>query len=869
LLIFPPSQSSNILRNIFVTLLLMMKAITLQAILLLVCINSFAARISGTITSTQGTPLPYASIQIKGTTKGTTANNQGKYFIDVDAGTYTIEVQFVGYAKQEKKITVGKDAVELDFQLSEQQLTLNAVTVKTGGEDPAYEIIRNAIKKRKDYLNAVDSFTVEAYIKTLIKTRHIPKRIFGQKIDTSDLKEMRVDSAGKGIIYLSESLTRIAAKKPNKIKLEVLSGRESGGNGYGFNFPTFIDFYENNVNVLTAQFAPRGFVSPIAEGALNYYKYHYLGSFFEDGIEINKIQVIPRRSFEPLFSGTINITEGDWRIHSLDLLLTKSSQLEILDTVQIKQIQAPVAANLWRTKNQVVYFSFKLLGIDAVGNFLNDYSKYNITPILAKNYFDNVIVKYDTTVNKKTKAYWDSIRPVPLEPEEVKDYKIKDSAFQYQRDSVWTRAYIDSVRKRQGKITPNSILQTGFTRTHYNIENKTSSTFRWYPLLPGLDYNTVEGTALNASFSLRENVFNNKQQMLITPHFRYGFNNHHFNAWATVAFSKRFWLFGNNNAARNDGTLSFSGGKRISQFNKDNPITPGVNALYTLFFNHNYMKLYENYFGEINYSNKTESGLHYNLNALYEDRLPVDNTAFGSAIKYKVKKFTPNYPTEILDSQFTQHQAFITGVTISYQPGQKYIQYPRSKMPIGSKYPTFELNYQKGIPDIAGSDVNFDKWKFSVFDDMNLKLLGNLRYRFDIGGFLNNKQVPVQDYQFFNGNQTIFASAYMNSFQLAPYYANSTTARFYAVGHIEHHFNGLLTNKIPLFRRLNWYFVAGSNAFYVNSNNNYVEVFGGVENILKIFRVDFITSYLNGKTGQFGVRVGFGGLLGGKMRIEN
>jgi len=165
--------------------------------------------------------------------------------------------------------------------------------------------------------------------------------------------------------------------------------------------------------------------------------------------------------------------------------------------------------------------------------------------------------------------------------------------------------------------------------------------------------------------------------------------------------------------------------------------------------------------------------------------------------------------------------------------------------------------------------VNFDKWKFSVFDDINLKLLGNLRYRFDVGGFLNNKMVPVQDYQFFNGNQTIFASEYMNSFQLAPYYANSTTAHFYAVGHIEHHFNGLLTNKVPLLRRLNLYLVAGSNAFYVNSNNNYVEVFGGVENIFKVLRVDFVTSYLNGKTGQFGVRVGFGGLLGGKMRIEN
>ena len=88
------------------------------------------------------------------------------------------------------------------------------------------------------------------------------------------------------------------------------------------------------------QVAPRGYVSPIAESALGFYKYHFLGSFFEDGREINRIQVTPKRKYEPLFSGTIEITEGDWRIYSLDLMLTKESQLEILDTIKIKHIKS-------------------------------------------------------------------------------------------------------------------------------------------------------------------------------------------------------------------------------------------------------------------------------------------------------------------------------------------------------------------------------------------------------------------------------------------------------------------------------------------------------------------------------------------------
>ena len=110
-------------------------------------------------------------------------------------------------------------------------------------------------------------------------------------------------------MYLSESLTKIAYKKPDKTKLEVLSGRESGSNGFGFNFPSFINFYNDNVNVFITQFSPRGYVSPIADGAFNFYKFKYLGTFYEDGKAINKIQVIPKRKFEPLFFGTINITE--------------------------------------------------------------------------------------------------------------------------------------------------------------------------------------------------------------------------------------------------------------------------------------------------------------------------------------------------------------------------------------------------------------------------------------------------------------------------------------------------------------------------------------------------------------------------------
>ena len=837
-----------------------MRAPVLLITLLFLSHMALAVKISGTITDDKGNILPYASLFIKGSSQGTTSNNRGKYFMDLPPGTYTLVCQYVGYARQEKIITLGTESLTLDFKLSIQQTTLKEVTIKPGGEDPAYEIIRHAIKKRKSYEYPLDSFTCDAYIKTLIRSRSLPSKILGKTFSDEDRRDLGVDSEGRGIIYLSESLTRIAFKKPDKVKLEVISGRESGSNGYGFNFPTFINFYNNNVNIFITQLSPRGYVSPIADGALNYYKYKFLGSFIEDGKEVNQIRVIPKRRFEPLFSGTINITEGDWRIHSLDLMLTKEYQLEIVDSLTIRQIQVPILPNIWRTQNQVVNFSFNKFGIDVSGNFLNVYSDYDPNPRFRKKYFNNVIVKYDTAVNKKTITYWDSIRPVPLEPEELENFHTKDSIYRAHNDPAYLKREADSLRKKQGRITLMNIFINGIKRSDYDPEKPL--TVYVDPLLPHVEYNTVEGLVVNGEVSLLKEYKKSGNSIEFTPHIRYGFSNTHLNAWATLTLSKRKFIQDMEGQTYSRSAWVFGGGKRISQFNPDNPIGPVLNEFYTLFFRDNYMKIYENYYGNIQYRKRFDNGLRITGSLLYEDRLPLNNTSDFSFFGNKEKQFTPNYPYVLINENFDPNQAFVAGIDFQFKPGQQYIEFPDNKIAIGSKYPTLALSFRMGIPDVFGSDVNFERWQFSLWDDINFKLKGVFKYRFGIGGFLNARSVYVMDYKQFNGNQTFYASPYLNSFQLDPYYENSTTASLYGEGHIEHHFNGMLTNKIPLLRNLQWNLIVGSNALYVNQTNNYVEIFAGLENIFKLFRVDVIGSYINGKTGQVGVRVGLDGLFG-------
>ena len=832
-------------------------------LLMFFSLHSSAQKIYGTVFSERGDLLPYASITVKGSSIGASANNRANFSFSLPAGTYTLVCQHIGYAAAEKTITVSKET-EVTFILTPQKLLMKEVVIKAGSEDPAYEIIRQAIKKRPYYHSQVEGFSCDLYTKDMIKLRNLPTKILGRKIPEEDRSDLQLDSSGKGIIYLSESVAKVNIQLPDKFKMEVISSRVSGSGDFGFTFPAFISLYTNNVNVFQNRFNPRGFISPIADGALRYYKYKFLGTFFENGKAINSIRVTPRRAYEPLFSGVINITDGDWRIHSFDLVLTKSSQLELMDTLQITQMHVPVNDNVWRVKSQLLHFNFNQFKIDAVGNFLTVYSNYDINPVFPKKFFDRIVIKYDTGVNKKPKAYWDTTRPVPLETEELKDYQVKDSIYELHKDSIMSQKDVDSLNKKQGKIKPLAALWSGIHRTHYS----TKQGYSWSIESPiqNMEYNAAEGLVLNLNGDFNAYFKKIHSHFSFEPNLRYGFNNTHLNAWANIIFRTRD---DDANKKLKRYAFTFSGGKRVSEYNKDNSLSPLVNSISILLYGNNYIKTYENYFGSIQFSKRYESGLRFIINALYEDRMPLNNTTKFTFFKRDTANITPNFPAERVSvSDIVPHQALLVSFSISYKPGQKYIQLPNSKIPLGSKYPTFTLGFTKGIKNIFGSDVDFDKWKFSISDDKNFKLAGSLKYKIGAGGFLNSKKVYIQDYQHFNGNEAAAASEYVNSFQLVKYYSNSTTNQLYGIAHLEHHFNGLLTNKIPLFKKLGWYMVAGTNTFYVNTNSNYVEVFAGLENILKILRVDFVAAFENGKRGRTGIRIGTGGLIGNSIQVN-
>jgi hypothetical protein len=799
-----------------------------------------AARISGKVTDEKAQVLVYASILVKGSTQGTTANKEGEYFLQLEAGTYTIVAQYVGYSRQEKTITVGTDNIILDFQLSLQQLSLKEVVVRPGAEDPAYDIIRNAINKRPYYLNQLNAFQCEVYIKGQLQLRAYPKKFLGEKVDFED-----GDTSQRKMLFLSETIARYSVEKPRKSKIEVLSTKVSGrSDDFGLSTPQIVSFYENNIQVGRG-LNPRGFISPIAGSALNFYRYHYEGSFIEDGREINRIKVTPKRRYEPLFSGYINITEGDWRIHSLQLRLTKASQMELIDSLNIEQLYVPYNNDVWVIKTQVLYPAVALLGFDAFGSFVNVYSQFNIAPTFERKFFNNTYLKIYEGSNKKPAAFWDTIRPVPLHAEEIADYHRKDSLEQAHKDPH----YLDSIDRRRNQPHWYALIATGQNFYH----EKKREIYYVNPLLQTVAYNTVEGwlISLGGRYTKRlDTIPASRRAISVEPGLRYGFSNHHFNAASTFTYTHGRKYF---------SSFSLSAGKWVFQVNNANPISQFSNTIRSWLFERNYAKFYEAWYGRFNFSKDVGNGITVFGGLKYEDRIPLENTTDYSLGDRKGIEFSPNYPEEVMAENFKRHQAFIGNFGISWLPGTKYIEYPERIVNIGSRYPLFTFSYWKGIHKWFGSDIDYAKWRFDISQSLNLNLGGNFRYKLALGGFLQRDSLAVIDYTHFNGNQILASVEYLNGFQLLPYYKFSNKNRLYAEGHIEHHFNGLLTNKIPVLRNINWYLVMGANAFYINRDKEYVEVFAGFENLLKIARFDWVWGFEQGRVSTIGVRLGIRG----------
>ncbi|NJB36544.1 TonB-dependent receptor [Croceivirga sp. JEA036] len=117
--------------------------------------------VSGTVTS-QKKPVAFASIFVKGTTLGTTSDENGTYTLKLPQGITTITVQSQGFRSLEKKVDISSTKNnQLDFNLTEDILGLDEVVIsatRNRVERKSAPVVVSSLKPR--LLTATQSISV-------------------------------------------------------------------------------------------------------------------------------------------------------------------------------------------------------------------------------------------------------------------------------------------------------------------------------------------------------------------------------------------------------------------------------------------------------------------------------------------------------------------------------------------------------------------------------------------------------------------------------------------------------------------------------------------------------------------------------------
>ncbi len=716
--------------------------ITKPYIYLLFCFltQPIFAQLTGKVMGTDGEPLAFASIYVENTAIGTTANAVGDFRLELPNGTYKIVFQYVGYNKHFETIILKDKEFHLNVRLASASIEIETFTIRANQEDPAYGIMRQAIAARQSFRNQVPESACDVYIKGVQKLLEVPKKIMGQKVE--------LDS---GIVYLSETISKLYCKAPDT-KKEILTASKVSGNDNGFGFNSALNFefnfYDNTMNMI------REVLSPIADNAISHYRFKLIGTIQDNQRAIKKIEVISIRAEDPTWAGFIYIVENQWNIHSLDLYLTgKTVQNNILDTFRIRQVFVNLQKDVWRLLSQEMQFRINILSIKIGGYFTGVFTNYDLKPNLPNDFFNKEVFRAEKGKNDHLLARWDTLRPIPLTSEEHLDYVKKDSIQIVHK----SKPYLDSVDKKHNRFKISNLL------TGYNYRQSVErQSFTLKSPLTMVQFHPVTGTTLGLNTIYRKDYDALKTKYFdLNPSISYSL--------AEKAFRPQLTAIYHDNEI-NFSEISFSAGRTIAQYNSANPIPILVSEFYNLFLKKHLMKLYEKDYVKIGYGREIANGVQLNLQAEWASRKKLHVNSQFSYFK-KEDLYAPNQPDNILNLPDDNSKYLAIESNFRFRFGQEYARYPTKKVYGEYKRPELTVGFQKAFNNGA-EYVHFNKIKFRLQQSpITMNIYGYSEYAIDFGTFLGKQNLSFADYFHFNGNETCIGNPnqYMTAYHQLPF----------------------------------------------------------------------------------------------------
>ncbi len=807
--------------------------------------------VKGVVLDEKNEPLPYVNIILKNSKKGTSTNEKGEFSLSTKKKRGRIEISYLGFTSQLRKFN--KKTRFLTIILKEDANQLDEVVLITKPkkrlkkkENPAYKILKEIwTRKKKNGLQAAITYqykknqTVEIGLNNLdtIFLKNLLKKEYKKTLEELPYNEDGVNFYIP--IYLSQKIINVYGNnKLEKIREDIEAEKSNGIHKEGFIFDkmsnTFnnIDIYKNNIH-----FLKKSFVSPISTTGFETYDYVLHDSTIVNNRKLYNIYFFPRRDGDLAFEGNLWVADKIFSITKIKMRVHKDINLNFVRSLSFEKEFFIKNDSVYLPKKDSYSGDFTLTDKDVLNKGLTikktkTYADYTFNKVLKDSFYSNKIIRFKPKQFSKKEIYWN---------------KTSNSSTNKE-----TYQLIINLKKKK-KISRITNTLNALSTGYFNITPSFQVGQYWNTIVK----NSVEGIKLKLGFRTFKS---NEDRFRLSGFVGYGTKDKRYK----FGLETKYMLSYKPRIAMGIAYLydvEQLGGKLLN--------TNGLNA--NVFDPNALFSKGKNFF--LSFVNKT---------ALKFDIAIHKNLHIGASIAHSriqsasPKHFSIDYLNNAgnIESKVTD---LSSEVYIAYTPGRYVYGFGVEQRFGKNLFPSFVINYKKGYKGVLGSQFSYDKIQIKYSQPILLGKLGRLKTTIDAGKTFG--KVPIALLSPIPANQTFWITR--STFSLINYYDFVTDT--YIAGHFDHHFGGLILNKIPLIKKLKLRSVLvfktvygtissdniainKSNITYVAPDNKlYYEYGFGLENIgygnIRPIRVDFLwrgkhTSVNGLPSPKFAIRIG-------------
>lgn len=765
-------------------------------------------------------PLPFVKVFFKATKTGTETDFEGAFSIK----SYYVSDSLVFRVSDYKDTTVfvdvnqtkKKQVFQIKMVLQASIQAMDMVVIEAPDETPSQRLHKRIVKNKPiNNKEKLAAYQFEVCNKLQLDLNNIGDKFEERKViqKLSALDDyIDNDSTGKVLpLILSESISDFYYRtNPKKRKEVVKASRVAGVDNLELSQFTGdmyqdINVYDNNISMFG-----RSFVSPISSAAFSFYKFYLEDSSFIDSQWCYKLRFAPKRKGDLVFVGEMWIHDTTYAVKRWSATVPENANINFINAFLLEQQFDLVEKEVWMlTKDRLVADLNVVRGSKTFGFYarkLATRKNFVINAPHPEAFYqtsENVEVLEDAEI--RSDEYWEENRHEELSgTEEGIDQMIDSlnniSFFKFAKNAVY-------------------MLSTGFYPFgKIEIGN--------YQNLIG--FNRIEG-------------FRNQIQLRTSN-----------------AFSKRVELSVKLAYGHLDKTFKYGGKIRYN-------ITPKKRGMLSLYYQSDIEQL-----GQVAAATEIGSSPGTLLRTGPLDKLTFVEKLGLNLEKdigkdlivttgFEWKEFTPlglsvyqkeNEFGNVVNINHIQTTELL--LKLRYGKNEEFLSGSFDRSSLGSKWPIFSVQGIFGLKGVLGSDYNYQKFEAQVTYNPKIGIFGRLVYNFYGGYIFGSAAYPFLKVH--EGSQTfLLQSAAYNNMRFFEFVSDQ-----YVGAHLEHHWNGLLLDRVPLVRNLKWRLVTNYKMVYgtisdrhtkemiipqnIKSFGNipYMETGVGVENIFKILRLDAI-----------------------------